>query len=321
MGAAYPQLREREENSMAAPELPVEKRSLHVPDLEELCRVLQEGLSTNFENVAVQTVECPDLTQRPFTLAAQGICGSPRLADVGGVPYLVPLAQRDKVYNFDSVARSVDLPGAFIIGAGAGQCASVNCELMPNIVTSSDCTHGNNQSRAAMICPDDGILMVKKYPKNEFYILGNLFASEGKTGQVIEVKVKKRTGDTNFVTNMRETLKAYYGEKPVGLGGTFLIESGNAKLHVMPDYSLVPLNSDADVNNWLKFREAESPLVCLSVLISHDPGLSLRVEHTHCFNQFFEGGHYHYDTTPNEVSYRGYFVPAEYIYRLDRPPP
>lgn len=40
---------------------------------------------------------------------------------------------------------------------------------------------------------------------------------------------------------------------------------------LQPDYSLVPLNSDADVNNWLKFREAESPLVCLSVLISHDP--------------------------------------------------
>lgn len=32
---------------------------------------------------------------------------------------------------------------------------------------------------------------------------------------------------------MRETLKAHYGDKPVGLGGTFLIESGKAKLHVM----------------------------------------------------------------------------------------
>ncbi|XP_071848600.1 ester hydrolase C11orf54 homolog [Apostichopus japonicus] len=305
---------------MATQEIPVEKCSLHVPDLDELCRVLQKGLSNNFKNVSVKTVECPDLTQKPFTLAAKGISGSPRLADVGGVPYLVPLAQRDKVYNFDTVASLVDLPGAFIIGAGAGRLCTINCELMPNIVTTSDCTHGDNKSRAAMICPDDGILMIKQYDLNEFYILGNLLACEGKQGPVIEVKVSKRSGKENFVTNMRETLKAHYGDKPVGLGGTFLIESGKAKLHVMPDYSQVPLNSDADVDSWLKFREADAPLVCLSVLISHDPGLSLRVEHTHCFRQFNEGGHYHYDTTPDEVSYHGYFVPAEYMYRLDRPP-
>ena len=28
---------------------------------------------------------------------SSGICGSPRLADVGGLPYLLPLAQKDKV--------------------------------------------------------------------------------------------------------------------------------------------------------------------------------------------------------------------------------
>lgn len=55
---------------------------------------------------------------------------------------------------------------------------------MPNIVTTSDCTHGDNKSRAAMICPDDGILMIKQYDLNEFYILGNLLACEGKQGPV-----------------------------------------------------------------------------------------------------------------------------------------
>lgn len=32
---------------------------------------------------------------------------------------------------------------------------------------------------------------------------------------------------------MRQTLAQHYGTKPVGLGGTFLLEQGNAKLHVM----------------------------------------------------------------------------------------
>ena len=32
---------------------------------------------------------------------------------------------------------------------------------------------------------------------------------------------------------MREVLKARYGDKPVGLGGSFLIEKGKAWLHIM----------------------------------------------------------------------------------------
>ena len=80
-----------------------------------------------------------------------------------------------------------------------------------------------------------------------------------------------------------------------------------------------------------------APLTCLSVLVSHDPvgnpqclqllstdllflqGLDLRVEHTHCFSDHGEGGHYHYDTTPDEASYVGYYVPGEYIFRIGRP--
>lgn len=48
-------------------------------------------------------------------------------------------------------------------------------------------------------------------------------------------------------------------------------------------------------------------------------GLDLRVEHTHCFSHHGEGGHYYIDTTPDSVEYLGYFVPAEFVYRIDRP--
>ena len=36
-----------------------------------------------------------------------------------------------------------------------------------------------------------------------------------------------------------------------------------------------------DVNNWLKFYEVSSPLTVLSVFVSKDPDLDLRVEHSH----------------------------------------
>jgi len=41
-------------------------------------------------------------------------------------------------------------------------------------------------------------------------------------------------------------------------------------------------------------------------------GLDLRVEHTHGYNiEKGQGGHYHYDTTPDIIEYVGYFNLAE----------
>ena len=56
--------------------------------------------------------------------------------------------------------------------------------------------------------------------------------------QVLEVKVIKRKGPVNFMACLRNTLNKHYGTKPVGIGGTFLIESGKANFHVMVCSSL-----------------------------------------------------------------------------------
>ena len=48
-------------------------------------------------------------------------------------------------------------------------------------------------------------------------------------------------------------------------------------------------------------------------------GLDLRVEHTHCFSDHGDGGHYHYDTTPSEVHYHAYYTVAEQLVRIDQP--
>lgn len=50
---------------------------------------------------------------------------------------------------------------------------------------------------------------------------------------MLEVKASKRTGDQNYMSCIRACLADKYGDKPVGLGGTFLIEQGKAKLHIM----------------------------------------------------------------------------------------
>ena len=66
-----------------------------------------------------------------LAICCTGLGGSPRLIDVGGVPYLIPVADRKKLYDLAEVARLAELPGAFVIGAGAGssRVAGVNCEV------------------------------------------------------------------------------------------------------------------------------------------------------------------------------------------------
>lgn len=303
-----------------ASNLPVESRDLLQPPSEELAQVLKDGLSKNFSNVEVEVVDCPDLREKPWTLAAPGICGRVRIADVGGVPYLIPLPDLSKLYNFEDVAKSSGLPGGFIIGAGAGSSkfVGVNCEMMANLVTNSE-QKGIIATKIAKVNEENGSFVLEDYKCGEFNLLGNFLVSDGKPGKVLKVCASKRTGDENFVTCMRNTLAGRYGDQPVGMGGVFLIEKGKAKIHVMPRFSQTPLKTDADVNNWLKFYEMSAPLVCVGVLESHDPGLDLRIEHFHCFSDHGEGGHYHYDVTPDDVQYTGFFNVAEKIYRIDRP--
>ncbi|OWF48632.1 ester hydrolase C11orf54 homolog [Mizuhopecten yessoensis] len=301
---------------------PVQKASTHVPSLDEVAKALSGGLSQNFANVSTSVVDCPDLTKKPFMLVSEGLGGNPRLADVGGPGFLTPTPQTDKKFTFAQIAKLAELPGAFMIGAGAGPCQHVGCnsELMNNILLDSNGGVVRNNAHIAKVNPENNACVLEKLSCPEFNLMGNFLISEGKSGKVLEVKAGKRTGEENFVSCMRKTLKSYYGDKIVALGGVFLIEKGKANLHIMPDFAKEPLHTNEEVKNWLKFYDMSAPLVCVGELVSHDPGMDLRVEHFHCFSEHGEGGHYHWDTTPEDVQYRGYFVLADYIYRVDQPP-
>ena len=121
---------------------------------------------------------------------------------------------------------------------------------------------------------------------------------------------------------MRETLEAAYPKLALGLGGVFSIRQGQAKFHVMPDFSPCPINTnevseaihtnhytivtltrlsthlvccEQEVNQWLKFYTVSAPLTVLSVFVSRDPGLDLRVEHSHGWGEDgAQGGLYLY---------------------------
>uniref|UniRef100_A0A914WRD9 F-box domain-containing protein n=2 Tax=Plectus sambesii TaxID=2011161 RepID=A0A914WRD9_9BILA len=294
------------------------KVPLKVPSLDELVSVLQPALSANFAVAEVSAIDCPDLSTAPFNLMASGLTGSVRIGEVGGVGNILPVTNKHKAFNLKKIAETCELPEAFLIGPGAGPWPVVGCccEMVAN------CSFAEGQSRVgtkiAKIVPETGEYAQEPISSTDFSLMANLLISEGLPGQVLRVYAKQRTGETNFPNCLRQALADHYGKETVSLGGVFLLKSGKAKLHVMPDFPAVQMANDKEVSEWLKYFEMAAPIVFASVFHSHDPGFSLRPEHTHGFSEHGDAGHYHHDTTPDEVEYEGYFVPAETIYRIDQ---
>lgn len=303
----------------------VDKFPLHRPTLEEVRCILEEALRQNFYDASVTVVTCPDLTAPPFGLVAPGLGGTPRLADVGGVPNLTPVPQTNKVYSLNNVLKLVQMEDGMIIGPGAGNShfVGVNSEMMANLHVGQVDSSIKNCSYVSKVDTENGnCCHLDKYRTMEFGLMANLFISQGKTGEVLEVKASKRKGEENLISCLRNSLKHHFQEKGkfVGMGGVFNIVSGKAKFHVMPAFPETPFSCDADVDKWLHFYDFHAPLTVVSAFISDDiPGQGLRVEHSHGWSPHGEGGHYHYDVTPDEVAYHGYFNVADFMYRIDKP--
>lgn len=306
--------------------VPIAEKPLYTPPLEDVVDVLSRGLADNFESVSVSVVDSPDLTQSPFNLSSKGISGDAQLVEVGGPPYLMPLVQRDKIYDLHKLLQHLRRDPAFIAGAGAGPWPylGVNCEGIINLsVVNGSVEQG---TRVVSVEPRGAVkgssgYLQHRLPNTETRtaLLGNYLLSEGKPGKVLKVVAKKRTGKSNFITAIRETLKNHYGDRVVGLGGTFVLRAGKVKFHVMPDFSSTALCTDDDVDSWLHYFEMDAPISHVGTLVTGGLGLDLRVQHFHGFSEHGAGGHYHYDTTPLEAHYEGYFTVASRVLRVDAP--
>uniref|UniRef100_A0A2A4J2U6 DUF1907 domain-containing protein n=1 Tax=Heliothis virescens TaxID=7102 RepID=A0A2A4J2U6_HELVI len=362
-------------NNMASVDykkVPIKEKPLFQPPLQEIVDVLSAGLTSTFETVNVSAEDSPDLTRSPYNLTSPGLTGNARLVEIGGPPYLLPLVQRDKLYDLAALAQHLQRDPALVAGAGAGPWPhiGVNCEGIINLsIRNGTVDQGtrivsvepvgaakgssrylqrqlpSSETRTALLGnyllsegkPGKGTRIVSVEPvgaakgssrylqrllpssETRTALLGNYLLSEGKPGKVIKVVAKKRIGPSNFITAIRETLKNHYGDKIVGLGGMFLLRAGKVKFHVMPDFSSSALCTDDDVDSWLHYFEMSAPITHVGTLVTGDHGLDLRVQHFHGFSQHGDGGHYHYDTTPEAVEYEGYFALASHIIRVDAP--
>uniref|UniRef100_A0A0G4FHT6 DUF1907 domain-containing protein n=1 Tax=Chromera velia CCMP2878 TaxID=1169474 RepID=A0A0G4FHT6_9ALVE len=315
---------------------PLEVQSLNVPSLTEVKEVLSRSLPAFFEEVEVEVTPCPDLRESPYLSSFQGL-SSPGdgnvILDVGGVDNLLPRPNKKKLYDLsDLVRQAVEKLGltshpTCLVGAGAGPCHvyGMNSELICNT-----CITGSSTSKVALMIPQEETGKEKHEVKddvsNKSSVLLNVMLTEGKPGEVLRIRLRGRAGKDERGKDVpqciADCLKAHYGEsRPVSLGGLLVLKKGRARLHCMPDFSKEPIRTPEGVDEWLRWMEGEAPMRFMFVATSADPGMDLRLVHTHGWGEAGGrryGGHYHNDTTPEAVEYEMVCMTAGAIARLDR---
>lgn len=296
-------------------------------ELHDVASAMEVGLRAHFESVEVFVVACPDLTS--FGLASFGMGGPTALMEFGGEPYAHNPTYRGQNVDVLEMLQASGLSDATVFGAAMADMSVIggnSGEMISNVDP-----EGDNLSRVARVGSDQQCI-VEPYPSTVCGPIANLFVSQGTSGDVIYIDVKKRIGEQISLSQcIRESLMAeVQGNDHIGLGGVFELVSGQIKSHVMPNYvCLVDGYYDTEkeqvVKDFLQFYEHMGPdLLFLTALWTGDPSggdLNLRVsgEHTHFYHRDDakqQAGHYHGDVTPDEVHYRGYFNLADQIIRF-----
>jgi len=310
--------------------LTIEKASFKKISLDEISKALQKGLSSNFKDVAVSVVDCPDL--RDWDCPAEGMTGNQKITDVGGEPYMHDKKYIGAEFDFKEVAKLIGSEQSYAFGAGSGamSCLDGHCgELVinDNLITEE------SKSVIAMVGKNKECI-AKDYTARKHGGLGNIFYTDGKQGRVIKILIKGRSGGQGSLTQairaaLLENLDLK-GNDHLGLAGVFRVLKGKIKSHVQPDYADIKHEYyDSKlmkcVKDFLQFYQPiGSELQCYSVLWTGDPtggSMNLREssEHTHfhSYKNKQEAGHYHCDVTPDEIKYECYFNTADEIYRVN----
>ncbi|WKY12696.1 hypothetical protein Q1695_003918 [Nippostrongylus brasiliensis] len=265
---------------------------IHKPSNEELRTVIQAALEGNFKAVVTDVRQCPDLSADPFHMTSTGFGRKLVIADVGGPGNLFPDLQKEKEFDLKDICSSCDAPSSFVFGPGAGPWKIVGrcCEM----VADANFASSKVATKIASIPPEHNPpYKMSVIDSSKFSLMANL-AISGEPGpaEVIHVKCSVRTGKENFPEAIRKGLAKHFGEKTVSIAGIFIMQKGEAKLHVMPDFPCCPFKSEDEIDKWLQFFTMKAPLVCASVFHSHDPGHKLRMEHTHCYSNHGDAGQY-----------------------------
>ncbi|XP_011636322.1 ester hydrolase C11orf54 homolog [Pogonomyrmex barbatus] len=198
---------------------------LFIPDKIKLATVVKNELSTSFGEVTAEWVDCPDLTQEPFNLAAPGLGGDATLLDIGGTANIFPFRQL-KIYDFKNILNQLNRSqnNNFIIGGGLStQPMTLNYgHLIMNgtfAPVANEIIAVSNKSRFAFRnrFNDQGeeeqfALEILNNPFSKCHMYGNFFVSQGLREQVLKVEAKERTGH-DFIEAIQRGISRIFPSK------------------------------------------------------------------------------------------------------------
>ena len=311
-------------------QLKIEKAKFTEYSLDKISDALQSGLSSNYKVVEVSIVDCPNL--RDWDCPSEGISGNQKIIDVGGEPYMHDPKFIGAEFDYEEISKMIGSEKSYALGAGSGamSCLDGHCgELVINENLITD----ESKSIIARVGKNKECI-AEKYTARKHGGLGNVFYTDGVRGKVIKIKIKGRSGEQGSLTQaMRKALSDHLKIKDndhIALAGVFRILNGKIRSHVQPDYKDIKHEYyDPEqmkcVKDFLQFYEPVGPeLQGYCVLWTGDPtggNLNLREsgEHTHFHSYTKENvaGHYHFDVTPEEIEYEGYFNTAEEVHRVN----
>ena len=311
-------------------QLKIEKAKFTEYSLDKISDALQSGLSSNYKVVEVSIVDCPNL--RDWDCPSEGISGNQKIIDVGGEPYMHDPKFIGAEFDYEEISKMIGSEKSYALGAGSGamSCLDGHCgELVINENLITD----ESKSIIARVGKNKECI-AEKYTARKHGGLGNVFYTDGNRGKVIKIKIKGRSGEQGSLTQaMRKALSdnlKIKGNDHIALAGVFRILNGKIRSHVQPDYKDIKHEYyDPEqmkcVKDFLQFYEPVGPeLQGYCVLWTGDPtggNLNLREsgEHTHFHSYTKENvaGHYHFDVTPEEIEYEGYFNTAEEVHRVN----
>ena len=310
--------------------LKIEKGIFKKFELKEISNALEKGLSKNYDSVKAEVIDCPNL--RNWDCPSEGMSGNQRIIDVGGEPYMHDPKYLGTEFDYSEISKMIGSEKSYALGAGSGamSCLDGHCgELVinENLITKE------NKSLIARVGKDKECI-VEDYNASKHGGLGNIYYSDGVKGKVIYLNIKKRTGNQGSLpqsirTALSDNLKIGY-KNHIALAGVFRVLNGKIRSHVQPDYKDIKHEYyDPQLmkctKDFLQFYEPVGPkLQCYTVLWTGDPTggeLNLREsgEHTHfhSYEHKNDAGHYHFDVSPDEIEYEGYFNIAQEVHRVN----
>ncbi|MAJ85608.1 MAG: hypothetical protein CL687_01370 [Candidatus Pelagibacter sp.] len=307
-----------------------ESAKFNNPSLKDIVNALKKGLKANFQDAAVEIVDCPNLKE--WGCPAEGISGNEKIIDVGGEPYMHDKRYIGTEFDYEEISKKIGSEKSYALGAGSGamSCLDGHCG---ELVINDNLITGVSKSIIAQVGKNKECVS-NEYSERKHGGLGNIFFSTGLRGKVIKIILKKRIGKQGSLPQIiRSSLIESIDTKKnahIALGGVFRVINGAIKSHVQPDYEDIKyeyydMKLMKCTKDFLQFYEPVGPnLQCYSVLWTGDPTggqLDLREsgEHTHfhSYDDKKKAGHYHFDVTPNEIEYECYFNIAHEVFRVN----